>query len=455
MKHTKHTPADGERGTESPSGNLSAQGAKADEIAGASEAGGSDGSGKGYTRREMLKMSAAAGGGIALGASGLGAILKMFGAAEAPPDAAGGERAAAANERLDFYGEHQAGIVTPQQTYMYLVGFKVTAADRKTLIGLLRDWTRFCDLSTGGASAVEANGRLLPPSDSGESVDLPAAKLSVTFGFGPSLFTQGGQDRFGLAARAPKHLRDIPRMPKDRIDEALSGGDICVQVCAEDQQVAFHAARNLIRLSAFTASVLWMQEGFISSPPGSTPRNLFGFKDGTANALHDSGAGYDDVVWCGEDEPDWMRGGSYLAYRKIRMLLEVWDRSSLKDQEDTFGRRKHSGAAYGKTGEFDPVSPGELPADSHVRLAKQDGAQMHRRAYSYTGGIDARTGSVDAGLLFLSYQRNPDKQFVPMLRLMSQMDKLNEYTVHIASGLFACPGGWKPGEYVGQRLLEG
>ncbi|QDH21014.1 iron uptake transporter deferrochelatase/peroxidase subunit [Saccharibacillus brassicae] len=455
MKHTKHEPADGERGTERADGNHSAQDAKAGEAAGASETGGSGRSGKGYTRREMLKMSAAAGGGIALGASGLGAILKMFGAAEAPPAAAGGESAAAANERLDFYGEHQAGIVTPQQTYMYLVGFKVTAADRKTLIGLLRDWTRFCDLSTGGASAVEANGRLLPPSDSGESVDLPAAKLSVTFGFGPSLFAQGGQDRFGLAARAPKHLRDIPRMPKDRIDEALSGGDICVQVCAEDQQVAFHAARNLIRLSAFTASVLWMQEGFISSPPGSTPRNLFGFKDGTANALHDSGAGYGDVVWCGEDEPDWMRGGSYLAYRKIRMLLEVWDRSSLKDQEDTFGRRKDSGAAYGKTGEFDTVSPGELPADSHVRLAKQDGAQMHRRAYSYTGGIDARTGNVDAGLLFLSYQRDPDKQFVPMLRLMSQMDKLNEYTVHIASGLFACPGGWKPGEYVGQRLLEG
>nr|WP_281367818.1 Dyp-type peroxidase [Saccharibacillus deserti] len=171
--------------------------------------------------------------------------------------------------------------------------------------------------------------------------------------------------------------------------------------------------------------------------------------------MHDSDAGYDDVVWCGGDEPAWMRGGSYLAYRKIRMLLEVWDRSSLKDQEDTFGRHKDSGAAYGRSGEFDAVSPAELPADSHVRLAKQDGAQMHRRAYSYTGGIDARTGNVDAGLLFLSYQRNPDKQFVPMLRLMSRTDKLNEYTSHIASGLFACPGGWKPGEYVGQRLLEG
>ncbi len=409
---------------------------------------------KGYTRREMLKMSAAAGGGLAIGASGLGAIMKMFGAAEAPTQPSG-ETSSVTNERLNFYGEHQTGIVTPQQTYMYLVSFKVTTSDRNTLIELLRDWTRFCDLSTGGSSAVEGNGRLLPPSDSGESVDLPAARLSLTFGFGPSFFSQDGQDRFGVAARAPKYLSDIPRMPKDRIDDTLSGGDICVQVCAEDQQVAFHAVRNLIRLSAFTASVLWMQEGFISSPPGNTPRNLFGFKDGTANTLHDSDSGYRDVVWCGEDEPSWMQGGSYLAYRKIRMLLEVWDRSSLKDQEDTFGRYKNSGAAYGKTGEFDTVSPGELPADSHVRLAKDNGAQMHRRAYSYTGGIDARTGNVEAGLLFLSYQRNPQEQFIPMLRLMSRMDKLNEYTSHIASGMFACPGGWKPGEYVGQRLMEG
>lgn len=415
------------------------------------------GKGKGYTRREMLKMSAVAGGGIALGASGLGAIMKMF--APAPAETKGGAASAAdssiSNERLDFYGEHQAGIVTPQQTYMYLVGFKVTTDDRAKLIELLRDWTRFCDLSTSGASAVEASGRLLPPSDSGESVDLPAAKLSVTFGFGPSFFSQGGSDRFGAAARAPKYLSDIPRMPKDRLDESLSGADLCVQVCADDQQVAFHAARNLIRIGAFTASVLWMEEGFISSPPGNTPRNLFGFKDGTANSLHDSAAGQNDIVWAGQEEPAWMQGGSYLAYRKIRMLLEVWDRSSLKDQEDTFGRYKASGAAYGKTGEFDTVDPAQLPADSHVALAKKSGMQIHRRAYSYTGGIDARTGNVDAGLLFLSYQRNPQEQFIPMLRMMSQMDKLNEYTSHIASGLFACPGGWKPGEYVGQRLLEG
>ncbi|MFC5468028.1 iron uptake transporter deferrochelatase/peroxidase subunit [Cohnella suwonensis] len=403
----------------------------------------------GISRRDFLKMSAVAGVGLAIGGAGMSAIERAIGT-DGTAQAVGNP----AGEQVPMYGVHQAGIVTPQQTYMYLASFRITAPNRDILIRLLKDWTRFADLSTSGGSMLTGDNPNLPPSDTGESLDLPASRLTATFGFGPSLFGIGGTDRFGIGGKLPKHLKDIPRMPKDNLDPSQSGGDIVVQVCADDQQVAFHAIRNFIRLSTGSASLNWMNEGFISGQPGKTARNLFGFKDGTANGLHQTPAGFDEVVWAAEDEPSWMKGGSYLAFRKIRMLLEVWDRSSLADQQDTFGRYKESGAAYGKKGEFDAVDASQMPDTAHVRLAKESKQQIHRRAFSFTDGVDPRTGNVNAGLLFLSYQRDPDIQFVPMLKMMQSNDKLNEYTLHVASGMYACPGGVREGEYIGQKLFE-
>ncbi|WP_276355122.1 iron uptake transporter deferrochelatase/peroxidase subunit [Cohnella caldifontis] len=407
---------------------------------------------EGVSRRDFLKMTASLGVGLALGASGMSALGNL---ASPSRPAAAGRGGTPTGETIPFYGEHQAGIITPQQTYMYLASFRITAADRAAVIRLFRDWTKFADLSTAGGTMKTGDNPMLPPSDTGETLDLPASRLTVTFGFGPTFFRLDGKDRFGIANKAPLYLKDIPRMPKDHLDSSLSGGDVCIQVCAEDQQVAFHAVRNFIRLSTGSASVNWLQEGFISGGNGGqTPRNLFGFKDGTANALHQTPEGFRNVVWAGPDEPAWMQGGTYMAYRKVRMLLEVWDRSSLSDQEDTFGRYKESGSAYGKKDEFDAVDPSKLPADSHVRLAKNSKQLIHRRGYSYTDGVDPRTGNVNAGLLFISFQRNPDEQFIPMLRLMQSQDKLNEYTEHIASGMFACPGGLREGQYIGQSILE-
>ncbi|MCD9021475.1 iron uptake transporter deferrochelatase/peroxidase subunit [Cohnella silvisoli] len=404
---------------------------------------------EGISRRDFLKMSAVAGVGLAIGATGMSAIQN----AVVPANSTANETEPA-GDLIPMYGEHQAGIITPQQTYMYLASFRITASDRAAVIRLFRDWTRFSDLSTAGGTMKTGDNPLLPPSDTGETVDLPASKLTVTFGFGPTFFSQEGKDRFGISSQTPRYLKDIPRMPRDNIDPLLSGGDVCVQVCAEDQQVAFHAVRNFIRLSTGSATLNWIQEGFISGSPGKTPRNLFGFKDGTANGLHQTPTGYDDVVWAGEGEPAWMKGGTYMAYRKVRMLLEVWDRSSLSDQEDTFGRHKDSGASYGTKDEFDKVDPSRMPESAHVRLAKQSKQLIHRRGYSYTDGVDLRTGNVNAGLLFISYQKNPDEQFVPMLKLMQSQDKLNEYTSHIASAMFACPGGLHEGQYIGQNILE-
>ncbi|HET7628574.1 MAG TPA: iron uptake transporter deferrochelatase/peroxidase subunit [Bacillales bacterium] len=402
---------------------------------------------KEYSRREMLKMSAAAGTGIAIGASGFGSLVQMM-------DHMAASKETTADAVVPFYGNHQAGIITPQQTYVYLAGFDIVSDKRSDVIALLKQWTRSAEQWSKGIFHPAQANEWLPPKDSGEAIDLGPAKLTVTVGFGPTFFKRGGRDRFGVASRAPRHLRDIPRMPHDDLDAGLSGGDLCVQVCANDQQVVFHAIRNLIRSATGTAVVKWTKEGFMSAPDGKTPRNLFGFKDGTANVSGSDAEALKRIVWAGHGEPAWMKGGTYMAYRKIQMFLEVWDRSSLKDQEDTFGRKKLSGAPYGKANEQAEVDVSKLPPNSHVRLAKSTDKQIYRRGYSYTDGIDERTGNVNAGLLFLSFQRNPDESFIPMLRLLSKKDALNEYTKHVASGMFACPGGVRKGEYIGQRLLE-
>ncbi|WP_256757015.1 iron uptake transporter deferrochelatase/peroxidase subunit [Cohnella sp. WQ 127256] len=405
------------------------------------------------SRRDFLKISASVGVGLAIGASGMAAIENIVSPSSKSTSTT--DNGKLMDESIPMYGEHQAGIITPQQTYMYLASFRITATDREAVIRVLRDWTKFSHLSVAGGTMRTGDNPMLPPSDTGETLDLLASRLTVTFGFGPTFFMKDGKDRFGIANKMPLHLKDIPRMPRDYLDPSLSGGDVCIQVCAEDQQVAFHALRNFIRLSSGSVTLNWLQEGFISGgAAGQTPRNLFGFKDGTANVLHQTSDGYKDVVWVGEDEPSWMQGGTYLAYRKVRMLLEVWDRSSMTDQEDTFGRHKESGAAYGMKDEFDKPDPSQMPIDAHVRLAKESKQLIHRRGYSYTEGVDPLTGNVNAGLLFISYQRNPEEQLIPMLKLMQSKDALNAYATHVASAMFACPGGLREGQYIGQNIME-
>ncbi len=406
---------------------------------------------KHYSRRDMLKMSLLAGAGVAISASGIGAVTTMTNVFGETTKKSG---SSAEKESVPFYGKHQAGIVTPQQTYAYLAAFDFTTNSKSDVIRLLKEWTVLSEYMSQGKAEQNFNNDWLPPKDTGEALDLPPSRLTMTFGFGPSFFSKKGIDRFGVKSKAPKHLRDIPAMPRDNLQEPFIGGDLCLQVCAEDQQVAFHAIRNFIKTAVGKAEVRWMQSGFISAKHGKTPRNLFGFKDGTANAGPKDTKAHNQTVWAGQGEPVWMHGGSYMAFRKIKMFLEVWDRSSLKDQEDTFGRKKESGAPYGKINEHDKVNPMQMPPDAHTAIAKRSGQQMYRRAYSYTDGVDSKTGYVDAGLMFISYQKNPDEQFVPMLKMMSKADKLNEYTQHIGSALFAVPRGIKKGEYIGQPLFS-
>lgn len=402
----------------------------------------------GMTRREMLKMTALAGGGLALGASGLGAAMHMLGSEKSAD-------AESSSGIVPFFGTHQAGIVTPHQSYGYLAAFDIdpSVTDVTKIMALFINWTRLASSLTRGKREANSTNVELPPNDTNEAKDLSPANLTITFGIGHSFFIRNGKDRFGLAAQIPKQLTPMPKLAHETLDSSISNGDLCIQVCADIQQVAFHALRNLTKEALGTANIRWMESGFMNKPAkGGTPRNLFGFKDGTANVTDKEGQ--NRVIWTGNDEPRWMQKGTYLGYRKIKMNIETWDRDSYRDQENVIGRKKNSGAPFGRSYEKEPVIMDKQPADSHVALAHKTGKEIFRRPFTYTDGIQSATGHLNAGLLFISFQNRPQESFIPMLRLLGQMDAMNEYIDHIATGLFAVPSGIGKNEYLAQHLFE-
>ena len=375
-----------------------------------------------------------------------------------------------------FRGEHQAGIVTPAQDRLHFAAFDVITEDRDELVALLKEWTDAAERMTAGKPAgtvgpVEGPA-ISPPDDTGEAIGLSPAGLTITFGFGPSLFRDAeGKDRFGLADRQPEALRTLPHFPADNLDPARSYGDLCVQACSDDPQVAVHAIRNLARIGFGTVSVRWSQLGFgrtsTTSTGQSTPRNLFGFKDGTMNVKAEETDDLEKHVWVAEGDDAkaaWLTGGSYLIARRFNMTIEVWDRQPLGDQEDFIGRSKDTGAPLSGGEEFDQPDfdmPGsnDLPVmapDSHVRLVHpdfNDGARMLRRGYNFVDGSNS-LGGLDAGLFFLAFVRNPDTHFIPIQNKMAKIDALMEYLKVNGSALFAVPPGIGEGEYVGQALFS-
>ncbi|GHF50479.1 deferrochelatase/peroxidase EfeB [Amycolatopsis bartoniae] len=376
--------------------------------------------------------------------------------------------ASASTSTVDFHGEHQAGIVTPAQANLHFAALDVTTSDVGELRQLLREWTDAARRMTAGQQ-VTADGAVggaaeAPPTDTGEALDLPASQLTITVGFGPSLF----DERFGLAAKRPPQLVDLPVFPKDKLDPARSGGDLCIQACADDPQVAVHAVRNLVRIGFGVTQVRWSQLGFGRSSSTSraqqTPRNLFGFKDGTNNVKAEDTDVLRDQVWAqaGDGQP-WMAGGTYLVARRIRMHIETWDRESLAGQEQIIGRSKGSGAPLGQTGEFDPVDldvagAGGVPViaeDAHVRLASSQtrgGVRILRRGYNFVDGSDG-VGHLEAGLFFLAFNRDTRTQYIPMQRALSSKDAMMEYVQHTGSAHFAIPPGVTPGTSWGDGLF--
>lgn len=389
-------------------------------------------------RREFLKKAGIGGAGLALGLSGASAFFAN--------KEQGSKNIADGQEEISFYGKHQAGITTPMQKNIYFVVLDLRTTDKNELIQLFKEWTDYSQkLVNGELVKKDGSNALLPPSDTGETVGLNPYRLTLTFGVSASFLI-----KLGLEKKRPKLFRDLPAFPKEQLREQYTGGDIVIQACADDEQVAFHAVRNLIRKGRNKVTMKWSQSGFAAiGDRMETPRNLFGFKDGTANVTTEKD--FDKVVWA--DSQDWMKNGSYIAVRRIIMHLETWDRTNLQEQENTFGRYKESGAPFGKKNEFDEVDLSLLPVDSHVRLAKEVDLPILRRSYSYSDGIDPKTGQFDAGLLFIAFQKDPDS-FVKIQTNLGADDKMNEYVTHIGSGLFACFGGVKEGGYIGQDLFE-
>ncbi|MDQ0777677.1 deferrochelatase/peroxidase EfeB [Streptomyces aurantiacus] len=392
------------------------------------------------SRRSLLGWG---GAGLALGAAAAGGAVAVARAGDdAEPTAAGSGAAVA------FHGTHQAGIATPVQDRLHFAAFDVKTTDRAAFVQLLKDWTGAARLMTAGQAVGEgAYGGLAeaPPDDTGEALGLKPSRLTLTIGFGPSLF-----ERFDLADRRPEALVELPKFAGDNLDRNRSGGDLCVQACADDPQVAVHAIRNLARIGFGKVVIRWSQLGFgktsSTTPDAQTPRNLMGFKDGTRNIAGTETDRLKKFVWVEERDVDrnsaWMTGGSYLVARRIRMNIETWDRTSLQEQEDIFGRDKGEGAPVGRAKERDEPFLKAMKPDAHVRLAHPDtnaGATLLRRGYSFTDGTDG-LGRLEAGLFFLAYQRDVRKGFVPVQRSLAA-DSLNEYIQHVGSAVFAIPPG--------------
>ena len=416
--------------------------------------------GSGPSRRRFL--------GVALGAAGVAAAGGAgFGVARATEPSATEPSASAPSDQVPFYGVHQAGIATPAQDRLAFAAFDITTTDVHAVQTMLGSWAAAAARMTAGeAIGPTETAPQAPPVDTGEAFGLGPAQLTVTVGFGPSLF----DDRLGLARKRPAALADLPAFPGDALDPDRSDGDLCVQACANDPQVAFHVIRNFARIGRGTVVMRWSQLGFgrtsSTSTSQETPRNLMGFKDGTNNLKAEDTAELNQFVWVGnETDQPWMKGGSYLVARRVRMLIESWDADYLADQETIFGRRKDTGAPLTGRSEFDlvdlsaqaPDGSLAIETDAHIRLAapsSHGGQRILRRGYSYTDGTDPQTGQLDAGLFFIAFQKDPRVQFASIQRMLGERDLLNEYIKHVGSGLFAVPPGLsEAGDWFGKSLF--
>lgn len=395
-------------------------------------------------RRDFIKQAGLVGAGLIASSTGLSAVAQTTTTAPTP------STCTPEFGTIPFYGEHQAGISTPAQKHIYFMVLDLHTEEVQEIKEMFQTWTEYsAKLTQGKMVASYGENPYIPPKDTGEAEDLPAYNLTLTFGVSPSFFRKLKLDKF-----CPPELVDLPHFPRDQLKEEYSQGDICIQACADDPQVAFHAVRNLVRVARSHITMRWSQSGF-NSFDKHTPRNLFGFRDGTANKTE--GKELDNIIWYQGN--NWLKGGSFLVARRIQMFLETWDRTNLNEQQNTFGRHKQNGAAYGQKHEFDTVDLGEadkpiLPESSHVHLAKKTGVELLRRSYSYASGVDPKTGQFDTGLMFISFQKDP-QQFIQIQKALGNVDKMNEYITHIGSGLFACFAGVKDeNDYLGKALFE-
>ena len=399
--------------------------------------------------------------GATAGAVGVAAHAAAF-AAPAAAKAVGADTVDLSRSHA-FYGDaQQAGISTEPQRHSMFMTFDLTTTKVGDLQVLLALWSGAIAQMMQGATIGQAEPTQpgAVGSDTGEALDLGPASLTVTIGLGPGVFA----DAYGLAHQKPPLLRPLKQLPNDALDPALTGGDLSVQACADDPQVAYHAVRDLARIAKSTGSAQtrWTVMGFGRASAGkgqATPRNLLGFKDGTRNLREDSE--FEQFVWV-KDGPAWQRFGAYQVVRKIQMHIENWDTDRVSDQNNVIGRHKVSGAPLTGKAEFDTPDFGKtdaggaliIPVTAHIALAAHEnngGIRILRRPYNYTDGLN-QFGQLDAGLFFMSYQNNP-AHFETIQTSLGASDALNEYISHIGSGIFFVPPAPKQGSYIAQDMF--
>jgi deferrochelatase/peroxidase EfeB len=418
-----------------------------------------------FDRRSFLKRSAAAIGGAGVGGFGVlaGAEAQSAGAEDGVPPTAKGAYTPGLNEREPFDGLHQAGILTAAPAQATFAALDSLAPDKQTLTDAMLALTkRARELTQGGTSPLLAFDD--PSLDSGTlGPDVAPDALTITVGFGASLF----DDRYGLASLRPRELITMPTFATDQLDEAQSHGDLMVQICANQRDTVTHALRELLRTVRGTFQLRWSIDGFSSARRGpeekSSPRNLFAFRDGTANPSTSDAALMDKLVWASSAEPSWAQGGTYQVVRIIRMHVEFWDRVGLREQQNMIGRERDSGAPIGGKNEFDDprfdLDPkGErIGLDAHIRLAnprtpKTEDERMVRRGFNFARGVD-EAGALDQGLVFVAFNQDPARQFATVQKRLVE-EPMIDYITPVGGGYFFVPPGSK-GEFhpLGDGLL--
>lgn len=414
------------------------------------------------TPREGISRRRFVGGAAGLaGLAGAGAI----GFAARADESEAGASALGPPVRLPFHGEHQTGITSPAPAAALLASFDLVADDRNEVRKVLQELTEeFAALMSG--TPVPDRGEHYPPLDTGSlGTDPPPADLALTLAIGASMF----DDRFGLADRRPRELVTMTELANDRLDPARCHGDLLVSIAADSADVCLFALRQVMRRTRAHLVLRWMVEGFnrrdAPEPGKAQVRNLLGFKDGTANLAPSDDELLARHVWVGTDdgEPAWAAGGSYQVARSIRMLVEAWDRATLREQEAIIGRHKATGAPLGAEHEtdvpdYDRDPGGEvIPLDAHIRLANPRTPETEqnlilRRGFSYSRGFDA-AGRLDQGLAFVSFQRSLDRGFLAVQERLSG-EPLEEYIRAEGGGFFfAFPGVRHEGDFFGRALL--
>jgi deferrochelatase/peroxidase EfeB len=414
------------------------------------------------SRRDFLGLAATGAASLVLG--------DVIGLASARSIQAKSQESLSKSDIEPFYSIHQPGIVIPIQSFASVAAFDVVTDNRNEIKELLQAWTPMIEQMMRGESLNQlGENPKLPPTDSGEGVGLSPARLTITVGFGIGLFEKDGVDRFGFKRKKPSGLTKMPIFHGDSLQEQLTHGDIVVQGCANDPIVCFHAIRNLAKAAKGVLAMRWHQAGQWGTKPKGTPRNLFGFKDGTSNPDIKDESVMNRNVWIGaEDGTPWLKGGSYMVVRRINMRLETWDQLSLRTQEEAIGRAKESGAPLDKQKEFDELSFAgdprgiKTPLDSHVRLSNPrlgeatEKERILRRGFNFVENLDP-VGRMEAGLLFICFNRNIQRQFESIQQRLTNSrmpDAMLKYTETTGGGYFVVPPGVKDkSSFIGQGLF--